>query len=106
MTQPRTSSSSVLSLVFFLSGSFFSNLLMADAFMTKAQYEDYSVGYQCAQLKFHDDLTKQEEVIIKLEQDFGITDDTFEAFDELIPVYERDNDLLDNIRNRVKKECA
>ena len=88
----------------------FSNVLattaQADPFISKAQYEDYSVRYQCAELRYHDDLAKKEDIVLKLEEDFGITDETFDEFDELIPVYEKDDKLLDNVRARVSKECA
>ncbi|MFT6390026.1 MAG: hypothetical protein ACJAUP_003426 [Cellvibrionaceae bacterium] len=96
---------SVFSLVVLFSGSLLSSPSFAEAFISKAQYEDYSVRYQCADLRYHDDLAKKEDILLKLEEDFGITDDTFEEFDELIPIYEKDNTLLDNVRARVKKEC-
>lgn len=74
--------------------------------MSKAQFADYSVRYQCAELKFHDDLAKKEQILMALEKDFGINDETFDAFDELIPEFEKDDDLLDSIRDRVQKECS
>lgn len=96
---------SIFSFVVLYASTVFSNHAFAEAFISKAQYEDYSVRYQCAELRFHDDLDKKEAVIIKLEEDFGITDDNFEVFDELIPVYEKDTDMLDNVRARLSKEC-
>lgn len=83
----------------------FSTSLFAAPFMNKSQFADYSVRYQCAELQYHNDLDKKEKVIIKLEEEFGINDETFDAFDELIPEFERDDDLLDSIRGRVNKEC-
>jgi hypothetical protein len=77
----------------------------ANELMSKAQYADYSVRYQCAQLRFHDDLAKQGEEIVKIETDFGLNEDNFEAFDELVQAYEKDDALLDDIRARVSKEC-
>ena len=97
---------SVFSLVVLFSSTLSSSPSFADAFINKAQYEDYSVRYQCAELLYHGDLAKKEAIVLKLEEEFGITDETFEAFDELIPVYEKDDDLLDNVRSRVKKECV
>jgi len=91
-------------------GVLFSMLLwsgngQASELMSKAQYADYSVRYQCAQLRFHDDFAKKEQEILNIETDFGLTDENFEAFDELVQAYEKDNDLLDAIRARVTKEC-
>jgi hypothetical protein len=107
MTQTKkTPFTTIFSLVVLFSSSLLSSPSFAEAFINKAQYEDYSVRYQCAVLRFHDDLAKKEEILLKLEEDFGITDDTFDEFDELIPVYEKDNKLLDNVRARVSKECA
>ena len=97
---------SVFSFAVMVSSSLFSSLSYAAPFMSKVQYEDYSVRYQCAELRFHDDLEKKEHALIKLEEDCGINDDTFDIFDELIPEFERDDDLLDRIRNRVQKECV
>lgn len=107
MTQTKKATDlSFFSLVVFFSGTLLSNALHAEPFMTKTQYEDYSVLYQCAEQRFHDDLAKKEEVVLKLEDEYGINDDTFEAFDALIPEFEQDGSLLDNVRARVKKECA
>ena len=107
MTQTKKSPlTSVFSLVVLFSSTLLSNTSYADPLMSKAQYEDYSVRYQCAELRYYDDLAKKEDIILKLEEEFGITDDTFEAFDELIPLYERDDSLLDNVRARVNKECV
>lgn len=107
MTQTKKASfNSFFSLVVLFSSSLFSHSSLADPFMSKQQYEDYSVRYQCAELRFHDDMAKKEELILKLEEDFGISDDTFEVFDELIPVFEKDTALLDNVRVRVQKECV
>jgi hypothetical protein len=97
---------SVFSLVVLFSSTLLPGTSFAEPFLSKAQYEDYSVRYQCAELRYHNDLAKKEEIVIKLEEEFGITEDTFEALDELIPVYEKDDDLLDNVRLRVQKECA
>ncbi len=106
MTQTKKAPfNSVFSLVVLFSSSLFSNASFAAPFMSKAQYEDYSVRYQCADLQHHDDLAKKETIVLKLEEEFGINDDTFEAFDELIPAYEKDDDLLDKVRARVQKEC-
>ena len=97
---------SVFSLVVLFSSTLLSSHSYAEAFISKAQYEDYSVRYQCAELRYHDDLAKKEDIVLKLEEDFGITDENFDEFDELIPVYEKDDKLLDNVRARVSKECA
>jgi hypothetical protein len=91
--------------VAFFSSTLFTSNVFAEPFMSKAQYEDYSVRYQCAELQYYNDLAKKEEIILKLEEDFSITDDTFEEFDALIPIYEKDDSLLDNVRARVSKEC-
>lgn len=98
---PKTSLLSAVSFVLLISGQ-----VHADELMTKAQYADYSVRYQCAQLRHHDDLTKQGEAILKIENDFGLNEDNFEAFDELVQTYEKDDALLDEIRARVSKECV
>lgn len=82
-----------------------SSLTWAEPLMTKAQYADYSVLYQCADKKFHNDLEKKEAELMRIEQQFGLNDDNFDAFDELITEYERDDALLDTIRERVAKEC-
>jgi hypothetical protein len=93
----------------FVSAAAFSLLVSlganANELMSKSQYADYSVRYQCVQLRFHDDLTKQGEEIVKIESDFGLNEDNFEAFDELVQAYEKDDTLLDDIRARVSKEC-
>ena len=96
---------SIFSFVVLFSSTLISSNAFAEPFISKAQYEDYSVRYQCAELRYHDDLAKKEALILKLEEDFGITEDTFDAFDELIPVYEKDSNLLNNVRDRVNKEC-
>jgi len=97
----RKSLLSILSITFLVSSQTHANELM-----TKAQYADYSVQYQCAQLRFHDDLSKQGEAILKIENKFGLNEDNFEAFDELVQTYEKDDALLDEIRARVTKECV
>lgn len=78
----------------------------AEPLMSKAQYADYSVAYQCAQIQYHNDLNKQEEQLIKIEDKYGLTDDNFDEFDELVTEYERDDSLLDDIRVRVSSECT
>jgi len=78
----------------------------ADALMTKSQYADYSVLYQCADINFHSDIIKKEAELIRIEESFGLNDDNFDAFDELITEYERDDTLLDSIRDRTKTECS
>jgi hypothetical protein len=88
-----------------LSFVIYSSLSFAQPLMSKVQYEDYSVLYQCAEINFHKDLNKKESELIRIEDKFGLTDDNFDAFDELITEYERDDSLLDNIRLRVSKEC-
>lgn len=91
--------------VFSLSLMVLSSQSWADALMTKAQYADYSVQYQCADINFHDDMEKKEAELMRIENSFGLNDDNFDAFDELITEYERDDALLDQIRNRAKTEC-
>jgi len=78
----------------------------AEAIMTKAQYADYSVQYQCADINFHNDMEKKEAELIRIENSFGLNDDNFDAFDELITEYERDDALLDSVRSRTKTECS
>ena len=78
----------------------------ADAIMTKAQYANYSVQYQCANINFHSDMEKKEAELVRIENSFGLNDDNFDAFDELITEYERDDALLDTIRSRTKTECT
>ena len=102
----KASFNSVLSFMVLFSATLFTSKALAESFMSKAGYEEYSVRYQCAELQHYNDLVKKEEIILKLEEDFGITDDTFEEFDALIPIYEKDNNLLDNVRARVSKECG
>ena len=91
---------------FSLSLMVLSSQTWADAVMTKAQYADYSVQYQCANINFHNDMEKKEAELIRIENSFGLNDDNFDAFDELITEYERDDTLLDNIRSRTKTECS
>jgi len=102
----NTSPFSAVSFVVLFSMLLFSSVSLSNELMSKEQYTDYSVRYQCAKLRFHDDLAKQEQEILNLETDFGLTDENFEAFDELVQQYEKDNDLLDDIRARVTKECV
>lgn len=78
----------------------------ANELMSKEQYADYSVLYQCAEISFHNDLSKKEAELIRIEDKYGLTDDNFDAFDELVTSYERDDNLLDTIRERVSKECT
>ena len=89
-----------LSLLFMVGNSF------AAPLMSKAQYADYSVQYQCADVNFHNDLEKKEAELIRIEDQYGLNDDNFDAFDDLITDYERDDSLLDTIRERVSKECT
>ena len=77
----------------------------AEPLMTKTQYIDYSVLYQCAEMNFHNDLKKKEAELIRIEKLFKLNDDNFDAFDDLITQYERDEKLLDTVRVRVSKEC-
>jgi len=77
----------------------------AQPLMSKSEYADYSVLYQCAEIKFHQDLEKKENELIRIEEEFNLNDDNFDIFDELITAYERDDELLDNIRERVSKGC-
>ncbi len=77
----------------------------AEPLMTKAQYEDYSVRYQCIEMEHVHDLNAKEEALIALEQKYNLSDDTFDAFDELVSEYERDDELLDRIITRVREEC-
>jgi len=77
----------------------------AQPLMNKIQFSDYSVLYQCADIKYSGDMEKKEAELIRIEERFGLNDDNFDAFDELITEYERDDTLLDNIRLRVSKEC-
>lgn len=79
--------------------------LADEPFMSEKQYENYSVRYQCILNRFHDDLEKKEQALIQLDDDFGLNDDNFDAFDELASEYERDQDLLDEVRARVSEEC-
>jgi hypothetical protein len=85
---------------------FFSCQSWAEALMTKAQYADYSVQYQCADINFHNDMEKKEAELIRIENSFGLNDDNFDAFDELITEYERDDALLNSIRSRTNTECS
>lgn len=96
---------SVVSFAVLFSSMALSLHAQANELMTKPQYADYSVRYQCAQLRFNHDLAKQEQEILEIEAEFGLNDDNFEAFDELVQAYERDDTLLDEIRSRVTKEC-
>jgi len=77
----------------------------AQPLMTKIQFSDYSVLYQCADIKASGDVEKKEFELMRIEEKFGLNDDNFDAFDELITEYERDDSLLDTIRMRVSKEC-
>ena len=77
----------------------------AEPLMTKSQYADYSVQYRCAEQLYHHDLTKKEEELIRIEDAFGLNDDNFDEFDELITEYERDDSLLDSIALRAQTEC-
>ncbi|MFT6123554.1 MAG: hypothetical protein ACJAWS_002887 [Oleiphilaceae bacterium] len=92
--------------IFSLSLIIFSSQSWANALMTKAQYADYSVQYQCADINFHNDMNKKEAELIRIENSFGLNDDNFDAFDDLITEYERDDALLDTIRSRSKTECS
>ena len=74
--------------------------------MTKNQFANYSVLYQCAEILFHTDLEKKEAELIRIEEVFGLNDDNFDEFDELITEYERDDSLLDAIRGRAATECT
>ena len=82
-----------------------SSYVSAEPLMSKPQYADYSVLYQCAGINFHQDLAKKEDELIRIENKFGLTDDNFDAFDDLVTEYERDDELLNNIRERVITEC-
>ncbi|KZY62623.1 hypothetical protein A3740_03845 [Oleiphilus sp. HI0068] len=84
----------------------FSPNSFANPLMSKEQYADYSVRYQCAEILFHNNLQKKEAELIKIEDQYGLTDDNFDAFDELITEYERDDTLLDTVRERITKECS
>lgn len=79
--------------------------VFASPVMTKAQYADYSVLYRCAEQKFHDDLEKKEAELIRIEDKFGLTDDNFDEFDELVTLYEKDDKYLEKISLRAQVEC-
>lgn len=89
-----------------LSLGFVSSGHAEEPLLTAKQYENYSVRYQCILNRFHDDLEKKEQALIKLDDDFGLHEDNFDAFDELASEYERDQNLLDEVRARVAEECA
>lgn len=88
-----------------LTTSLLATFASAAPIMTKQQYADYSVLYRCAEQKFHDDLEKKESELIRIEKQFGLNDDNFDAFDELVTEYERDDQLLEDISIRAKEEC-
>jgi len=92
-------------LLFLLIGTSFTSIAVAEPVMSKAQYADYSVQYRCIELKLHDDLEKKEQALIKLDDKFGLHEDNFDAFDELITEYERDEALLESVNLRAKNEC-
>src|SRR3990167_7308168 len=77
----------------------------AEPIMTKSENEDYSVKYRCIEVQHVQDLEAKEAALAELESRYKLTDDNFEAFDELMRVYEQDAALLDRIRDRVQKEC-
>jgi hypothetical protein len=83
-----------------------STALQAAPLMSKAEYEDYSVKYQCIQLRHVRDLKAKEAALSELEQAFHLNEDNFEEFDQLITEYERDDQLLDRIRSRVLTDCG
>jgi len=95
----------MIRLIHLVAGLLLATASWSEPLMSKAQYEQYSVLYRCAQIQHHDDLDKQESELIAIEKKFGLNDDNFDAFDELITEYERDEALLERIRVRVKKEC-
>jgi len=86
-------------------GFILSSASHAAPLMTKEQYADYSVEYRCIEQTYHQDLEKKEAELIKLESKYGLNDDNFDAFDELITEYERDKALVASIHERAKAEC-
>lgn len=77
----------------------------AEPIMSKSEYENYSVKYRCIEIQHVQDIEAKEAAMASLEAQYKLNDDNFEAFDELIGTYEKDNALLDRIRERVQKEC-
>jgi len=88
-----------------IAGTLFSSAALAEPVMTKAEYADYSVAYRCIEQRFHDNLDKKEEALVALDEKFGLNDDNFDDFDDLITEYERDALLLDSINQRAQTEC-
>lgn len=79
---------------------------LAAPLMSKEQYINYAVQYRCINHEYHDDLNKKEEELIRLDEKFGLNDDNFDAFDELVTEYERDAQVLDQIITRAREQCA
>lgn len=77
----------------------------ADPIMSKSEYEDYSVKYRCIEVQHVQDIEAKETALSELEAKYNLNDDNYDAFDELIREYEQDGTLLNNIRDRVQKEC-
>ncbi len=88
-----------------LLGTLLSSVASAEPVMDKAQYADYSVKYRCIEQRLHNDLEKKEEALISLDDEYGLHEDNFDAFDELITEYERDESLLESVGERAKTEC-
>ena len=77
----------------------------ANPVMTKKQYEDYSVLYHCMEIKGFESLDAKNAEQLRIDKMFGLTDDNYESFEQLITEYEADADLLERIRVRANKEC-
>lgn len=95
-----------LLMVFGMLSGLLSSSAWSEPLMTKEKYIEYSVQYRCINQKFHDDLSKKEDALIQLDDTFGLNDDNFDAFDELVTEYERDAQVLDTIIARTREQCA
>jgi len=82
-----------------------SNQVWAEPLMTKSQFADYSVLYLCAEHKYYNNIDKKEAELLRIEDKYGLNDSNFDALGALFTEYERDDVLLDGIRDRAKNEC-
>jgi hypothetical protein len=81
------------------------SVVFAAPVMTKAQYEDYSVLYHCTEIKVFDDLKDKSAEQQGIDKQFGVSEENYPEFEQLIDAYEKDSALLDRVRDRVNKEC-
>lgn len=73
--------------------------------MDEARFVEYSAQQHCLNQTLWDQPAKLEEALVKLEQEFGISEDDLDALDELTARYQADASVTERIEARARELC-